>query len=370
LEENHWIEFKHYSVQACNSTSTYSFTAEVLCDKSITSAGNPKIISVDTSHCEAKVVVAHKAGCPAGKAMNLSNFINEYPWVLGLIMIIGGPIVALFGRRWFPWVTAGIVSMTALLLCLIFCEITGFMEKPIEIVASVIFSLSLALLSGWFVMKTVWVAIGLLGVIGGLFVGEVVYAFFIFELGAHQLWVMVLFCVFCASLGGLLSFYFSKKVVLFATSLIGSYSFMRGWSYFFGGFPNEEDILLSLYENMQLQYEFEERFWYYIAMFIVGTLGGIYYQSLNDHEHELLKGDLNYQKSDDNYKRVKETVTKRKEELKVKFNKQREELKERVKKGKEELSKKVKQRRQSSKGTEQLLKDKAVESVAEQGSHD
>jgi hypothetical protein len=244
------------------------------------------------------------------------------------------------------------------------------MEKPIEIVASVIFSLSLALLSGWFVMKTVWVAIGLLGVIGGLFVGEVVYAFFIFELGAHQLWVMVLFCVFCASLGGLLSFYFSKKVVLFATSLIGSYSFMRGWSYFFGGFPNEEDILLSLYENMQLQYEFEERFWYYIAMFIVGTLGGIYYQSLNDHEHELLKGDLNYQKSDDNYKRVKETVTKRKEELKVKFNKQREELKERVKKGKEELSKKVKQRRQSSKGTEQLLKDKAVESVAEQGSHD
>ena len=252
LDENRWIEFKHYSVQACNSTSTYSFTAEILCDKSITSAGNPKIISVDTSHCEAKVVVAHKAGCPAGKAMNLSKFINDYPWVLGLIMIVGGPIVALFGRRWFPWVTAGIVTITSLLLCLIFCEITGFMDKPIEIVASVIFSLSLALLSGWFVMKTVWVAIGILGVIGGLFVGEVVYAFLIFELGAHQLWVMVLFCVFCASLGGLLSFYFSKKVVLFATSLIGSYSFMRGWSYFFGGFPNEEDILLSLYENMQL----------------------------------------------------------------------------------------------------------------------
>ena len=89
--------------------------------------GSPRIISVDTSTCEAKVVIAHKAGCPAGKAMNLSKFINDYPWVLGIIMITGGPFVALFGRRFFPWVTAGIVSFTALLACLIFCEILGFM---------------------------------------------------------------------------------------------------------------------------------------------------------------------------------------------------------------------------------------------------
>ena len=86
-------------------------------------------------------------------------------------MILGGPIVALFGRRWFPWVTAGIVALTTLLFCLIFCEITGFMEQAIYIVASVIFSLSMALLAGWFVMKTVWVAIGVVGVIGGLFGG-------------------------------------------------------------------------------------------------------------------------------------------------------------------------------------------------------
>jgi hypothetical protein len=117
--------------------------------------------------------------------MNLSKFINDYPWVLGIIMIVGGPFVALFGRRYFPWVTAGIVSFTCLLTCLIFCEIIGLMAKPLWITASVIFSLSMAALSGWFVIKTVWVAIGLLGVIGGLFVGEILYAFFIFELGWH-----------------------------------------------------------------------------------------------------------------------------------------------------------------------------------------
>jgi len=88
---------------------------------------------------------------------------------------------------------------------------------------------------------------------------------------------------------------------------------MRGWSYFFGGFPNEEDIILSLYENLKLQYEFEEKFWYYIAMFIVGTIGGIYYQSMYGGEHASLSSNTQYQKSDDNFKRAKEEVNKRKE---------------------------------------------------------
>jgi len=84
-------------------------------------------------------------------------------------------------------------------------------------------------------------------------------------------------------------------------------------------------------------------------MFIVGTLGGIYYQSINDNEHISLTNNSNYQKSDDNFKRVKENVTKRKEELKVKFSKQKEVLKEKVKKRTEEFSKKVKKQPKQSK---------------------
>jgi hypothetical protein len=41
-----------------------------------------------------------------------------------------------------------------------------------------------------------------------------------------------------------------------------------------------------------------------------------------------------------------------------------------MKKGKEELAKKVNKHRGSSKASEKLLKDKAVESVAEQVNHD
>lgn len=113
---------------------------------------------------------------------------------------------------------------------------------------------------------------------------------------------------------------------------------MRGCSYIFGGFPNEEDLIFSLYENMPI--ELTERFWYYIAMFIVGVIGGLYYQNMNDNEHEMLKSDKNYKKSDDNYQRVKEKVKKHKEELKVKVKKQTANIKVKAGQVKEKLLKK------------------------------
>ena len=42
-----------------------------------------------------------------------SSFTQKYPWAFGIIMIAGGPIIALFGQRFFPWVIAGIVSIVS-----------------------------------------------------------------------------------------------------------------------------------------------------------------------------------------------------------------------------------------------------------------
>jgi hypothetical protein len=57
---------------------------------------------------------------------------------------------------------------------------------------------------------------------------------------------MILCGILCAIGGGALSWKYAKAVVLFSTSLIGSYSFMRGISYFAGGFPSEAAIMYAL----------------------------------------------------------------------------------------------------------------------------
>lgn len=177
---------------------------------------------------------------------NFAKFMHDHPWIFGLIMIIGGPIVALSGQRFFPWVMTGIVSISLSLGILIFCSMIGIMETTVGLCISIGVALVSTLLSGWLVMKTVWIAIGILGLVGGFFLGTMIYTIFLAAFHHGALWVMVCFSILCAIIGGLLSFKYSQMVVLICTSLIGSYSFMRGLSYFFGGYPPEAELYESL----------------------------------------------------------------------------------------------------------------------------
>ncbi len=98
-------------------------------------------------------------------------------------MILGGPIVGLYGRRFFPWVIAGIVSVNLLLGTLVFCSVVGFMESTISLCISIAVSFIVSGLGGWFVMKTVWIAVGILGIIGGFFMGSMIFTIFLAALG-------------------------------------------------------------------------------------------------------------------------------------------------------------------------------------------
>jgi len=178
--------------------------------------------------------------------MNFSQIMHDYPWLFGIIMIVGGPICAFFGRRFFPWVISGIVAVTLLLGTLIVCSVLGFMETTIGLGVSIGVAAILAVISVWLVFKTVWIAVGILGLIGGFFLGSLIYSMFLVAIGGGALWMMISFSFLCSIFSGWLSFKYSKPVVLFFTSTVGSYAFMRGCSYFFGGYPSEAVIFHSL----------------------------------------------------------------------------------------------------------------------------
>ena len=131
-------------------------------------------------------------------------------------------------------------------------------------------------LAGWLVMKTVWIAVGILGLIGGFFTGSMIYTIFLAAFSSGHLWVMMSFSCLCAAAGGFLSFKFSKQVVLVSTSLIGSYAFMKGLTYFFEGFPGEAEIYQSLKQQTPLD-GLTNAFWIYLALFISGFVSGIIY---------------------------------------------------------------------------------------------
>jgi hypothetical protein len=235
--------------------------------------------------------------------MDFSKFMNDYPWLFGIIMILGGPIVAFYGKRFFPWVVSGIVAVTFLLGALVVCSLLGYMETTTGVGVSIAVSVIVCLLAGWFVMKTVWIAVGVLGLVGGFFLGSMIYTIFLAALGWNALWAMVTFSLVCAVGGGFLSFKYSKTVVLVMTSVIGSYAFMRGLSYFVGGFPSEAALFHSLEAKQPIE-NMNNFFWIYLALFVCGSIAAMIYQSRSNDDHEMLKNDKNYVDSDDHFAAV------------------------------------------------------------------
>ena len=117
------------------------------------------------------------------------------------------------------------------------------MEKaggdPSEAVAWVILGSCalVGLLVGWLLAKCRNVAIALVGCGGGVALGFMLTTVTLVT-GAGYYCIIV----GCALAAGILAWFFADTLVMLATSLVGSYMFVRGISFYAGGFPNEFDI--------------------------------------------------------------------------------------------------------------------------------
>ena len=92
----------------------------------------------DTSGCDVKVVMRSEAGCALPTEFSLTKFMNQYPWVFGLLMILCGPFISLYGRRFFPKVIASIVTVSTMVLLLLIASYVGLMYSGLQIVLTVI----------------------------------------------------------------------------------------------------------------------------------------------------------------------------------------------------------------------------------------
>ena len=187
--------------------------------------------------------MSHSAGCPVGTVV--SSFMRFSPWFFGLIMIVGGPFVALFGKRYFSWIIAGIVIVSFHLAVLGFCSIAGFMETNGGVAISIGVALLVAILSGFFVYRVVRIGEIVLGFVGGFITGSLFYTIVLAVNQTGSVWSMLIICMFFAVAGCWLA-YKIRSILLVFTSLLGSYSFVRGFSYFLGGYPSEITIMSRL----------------------------------------------------------------------------------------------------------------------------
>lgn len=76
--------------------------------------------------------------------------------------------------------------------------------------------------------------------------------------------------------GGIIGCKNTELVKKYLTACIGSYIFMRGWTYYFGGYPSE----LEMYDMMMTEntdpLEFTGLFWVYVCIFVGSVFAFVY----------------------------------------------------------------------------------------------
>ena len=215
------------------------------------------------------------------------GWLEENEWVVGMIYVVVGPLIALFGGRLFPWVCATLITVFVLGLFVSMSLAFGWMVTTGGTIGCLAAGLVLGLIAGVLLFKNIRLMVTLLGGIGGFFAGAMIFAVIASSSGWNAVWGWWVISIAFALLGLVLSWKMERGIVLFATAFIGSYLFMRSWTLFFPGhYPSEAEIM-SNPEDI----EADAIFWVFIGVFAVSFIGSIMFQrtqelhgSLDDYE--------------------------------------------------------------------------------------
>ena len=115
------------------------------------------------------------------------------------------------------------------------------MEAVLGVVMTLFIGLFIAIPVGMFVRRKIWIGILFNGVVWGLCVGGIVYSVVLMTLGWENSVGLVFITIISSIAGAFMSFEYGPQMVLYGTSFVGSYMFMRGMTLIFDrkwkGFP-------------------------------------------------------------------------------------------------------------------------------------
>lgn len=200
------------------------------------------------------------------------RFIEKYYYLFGAILIIVGFIVGVFGKPLFKPTICIVGAFVFLVVALLFIFSVFFNKDTPQWVSWLVFIISLIFgcIIGLILAKLSRLGVAVLAGWGGFCLGLVLYNAFIYKIDNTK---RVAFWIVNISLGvicGIASIFLFNHVLIFATSIVGSYAFIRGISLYAGGYPDELDLIeLIKYGG---DYTLPNSFYGYMAGFIVASI--------------------------------------------------------------------------------------------------
>ena len=295
------VELSHGDKCPGNPAKNYTLSWEIKCDKGEDAKGGELIIedssqlnNIDTT-CDAIIKAKSIEACPKFSFNKIFKFLNDNATISGCILIFIGILEAFLGYKLIK-VTIflmGIVSVTTFITVVMFqffLPSTATASGSNTILYVVLsFGLLLGIILGFVMSYYKKLFFGILGGVLGYVVGNLLYITLTRLIDVNPIvvyWVTLVVCIiiFC-----LLTVFFHKYLVIIATSVIGSYGVIRGFSVIFGGYPDESIIIdiIERGEKEQLKELFTVYFIIYLVCLLLLIIGSIVVQlSINKDEDE------------------------------------------------------------------------------------
>jgi len=249
------IQYQYKSKTVCPyaKDATFTFTNKVMCDAKIKKNGEATIVSSEvTNTCNPVVTMSHASGCPEYSVLGLTVWMEETWWFSGAALIVLGLGIGMAGRKLEKLIVALIGAIVTLGLTLMIGSLAEWLSTPTGIAVVVTVAIGLSALVFWILYKSVKLQFFVLGFVGGFMLGSLLYEVILSASGCHEIWIFYTTICSCCLAGGLAAYCQGEWLILFSTSFIGAYLLMRGFAFFFGGYPTESVIYFKVKAGMPL----------------------------------------------------------------------------------------------------------------------
>ena len=232
--------------------------------------------TIDNGNLKVTFYISSVEACVKVDFYFIFKFVQDYKVIFIILLMLFGILNCGFGRRFSRFTAFFLCLFILTVLVLVLSQYilpSGCKEWIIWVMLGV--GILLGIVAGFFAFKYHEGSMAFLtGGIGGFILGEFLFNLFgnkipINGIAANIIVVVVSIIVLIA-----IAFFFKKFIVIFGTSLIGSYCFIRGISLFAGHFPDEITIidLQTGGETEQLKELLTWQVYVYLASIAVATI--------------------------------------------------------------------------------------------------
>ena len=274
----------------CNQNETLKRTMKFIiqCDKNKDPYKNEsrpyniKSKNYNPDNCENEIVFESYYACPSINLASIWAKIEEMKYISSIVLIIIGIILLLFGKKCEQFTITILVFIisTTFLFIIIFAIMPSGGDRDIIFWVTVVVSIVLSGVISYFFWENTNLLLGIVSaLIGGYLLGTFIYSLLLLKIKENLL-INIVVIIVCMIIVFVITYNTLDYILIIITSIIGAYTIMRAFTFWIGGYPNESQLieLISKEEKDELRKLITFKFYIYIVVWILLTIGGIVFQ--------------------------------------------------------------------------------------------